>query len=345
MKHSNLECQISDLAQSRLSDRQAQLSILIDRLSEQGQSIINCPPPYTLLSHQVPPTRSGGGGTIDLLRHAAGTTIQWRYWPKKMADHTFIPFLDVTCGMAEPALVSHSICAGSIRVRDGHTGVETTINSGTTLFKSMHGADLRIEIGCDSPVSVTTCITGMTDLCSVIGSRHARYVLTSVDVDDDQKEMTIDSPFSDAPINNSPNSLVEEVAKLKMEARALECISLIMSRLTHTEPATSVSIRERQIEQIHAEMRKCTGKAPSLREISERYGISVKTLNSRFKKVYGNTISSYILDHRLNEAHRALQYTNIPTKVIAGQLGYSHVNNFISAFKKKFGYPPGSLRR
>jgi len=32
-------------------------------------------------------------------------------------------------------------------------------------------------------------------------------------------------------------------------------------------------------------------------------------------------------------------------KVLAARLGYSHVNHFIAAFKKKFGYPPGSLRK
>ncbi|NTW85245.1 MAG: AraC family transcriptional regulator, partial [Holophagaceae bacterium] len=32
-------------------------------------------------------------------------------------------------------------------------------------------------------------------------------------------------------------------------------------------------------------------------------------------------------------------------KALAANLGYSHVNNFIYAFKKKFGYPPGSVRK
>jgi AraC-like DNA-binding protein len=32
-------------------------------------------------------------------------------------------------------------------------------------------------------------------------------------------------------------------------------------------------------------------------------------------------------------------------KVIAERLGYSHVNHFITALKRKFGYPPGSVRK
>jgi len=32
-------------------------------------------------------------------------------------------------------------------------------------------------------------------------------------------------------------------------------------------------------------------------------------------------------------------------KTLAHKIGYSHVNHFITAFKKKFGVTPGSLRK
>lgn len=32
-------------------------------------------------------------------------------------------------------------------------------------------------------------------------------------------------------------------------------------------------------------------------------------------------------------------------KRLAERLGYAHVNNFTIAFKRTFGYPPGSLRK
>jgi AraC-like DNA-binding protein len=50
-------------------------------------------------------------------------------------------------------------------------------------------------------------------------------------------------------------------------------------------------------------------------------------------------------DHRLAQAHALLQTEQISMKVLAARLGYSHVNHFIAAFRKKFGYPPGSLRK
>jgi AraC-like DNA-binding protein len=53
----------------------------------------------------------------------------------------------------------------------------------------------------------------------------------------------------------------------------------------------------------------------------------------------------HVSEQRLDQAYDALMTTDVPIKLIAVNLGYSHVNHFSNAFRKKFGYPPGSLRR
>lgn len=73
--------------------------------------------------------------------------------------------------------------------------------------------------------------------------------------------------------------------------------------------------------------------------------MSARWLYEAFTREYGQTIFSFITDHRLNEAHVAMREGALPIKAISARLGYSHVNHFTVAFKKKFGYPPGSLRR
>jgi AraC-like DNA-binding protein len=62
-------------------------------------------------------------------------------------------------------------------------------------------------------------------------------------------------------------------------------------------------------------------------------------------ELYGKSLFSYISEVRLNEAHETLSSTEVPMKIIAKNLGYSHVNHFINAFGKQFGYSPGSLRK
>lgn len=87
------------------------------------------------------------------------------------------------------------------------------------------------------------------------------------------------------------------------------------------------------------------GKLPTLKELASLYGVSTSRLNEEFSACYGLKIVPYITQYRLKEAHDAIVNTSIPLKILASRLGYSHLNHFISAFRKHFGYPPGALRR
>jgi|GEM_PF-5700042 len=96
---------------------------------------------------------------------------------------------------------------------------------------------------------------------------------------------------------------------------------------------------------IHQQLINTKGKLPTMDELSDLYGCSIRTLNAEFTAEYGKAVQSYIVEYRFKRAYAALQQTSIPMKVLAGQLGYSHVNHFIAAFRKRFGCSPGSLRK
>jgi DNA-binding response OmpR family regulator len=87
------------------------------------------------------------------------------------------------------------------------------------------------------------------------------------------------------------------------------------------------------------------GKAPTLDELAQQFGRSAKLLNEEFADEFGQSIYSFMSEHRLIQAHAALAQTDVPIKQLAARLGYAHVNNFSIAFKRRYGYPPGSLRR
>lgn len=87
------------------------------------------------------------------------------------------------------------------------------------------------------------------------------------------------------------------------------------------------------------------GKLPVMAQLAAHYGCSVRILNKEFTAEFGQPMQPYITEYRFNYAHTALQQTTVPMKALADQLGYSHVNHFIAAFKKRFGYPPGTLRK
>lgn len=47
----------------------------------------------------------------------------------------------------------------------------------------------------------------------------------------------------------------------------------------------------------------------------------------------------------MQQAHEAILKSDVALKQLSERLGYSHVSNFSAAFKQRFGYAPGSLRK
>ena len=97
--------------------------------------------------------------------------------------------------------------------------------------------------------------------------------------------------------------------------------------------------------ELHALLLAVKSHYPSLDDLARRFFCSARRLNEDFKGEYGLSVYEFISDLQLKRAHAAILSTSIPLKRLAEDLGYSHVNHFNAAFKRHFGYPPGSLRR
>lgn len=83
----------------------------------------------------------------------------------------------------------------------------------------------------------------------------------------------------------------------------------------------------------------------SLSEIAMRTGINEFKLKNGFRQEFGTTVMAFVHDERLKRAKTLITETALPMKVIAIRAGYRSLPNFTTAFRKRFGYPPGSLRR
>ena len=83
---------------------------------------------------------------------------------------------------------------------------------------------------------------------------------------------------------------------------------------------------------------------PSLCELARVAGINEFKLKQGFKVLFNNTVFGYLTDYKLTQA-RELLVSNVSIKEVADQLGYSSVQHFNSAFRKKFGMPPGKVKR
>jgi len=79
---------------------------------------------------------------------------------------------------------------------------------------------------------------------------------------------------------------------------------------------------------------------PSLTELAKAAGINEYKLKKGFKETFGNTVFGYLADTRLELAKTDLLERKKSASEIAFELGYSSVQHFSTAFKKKFGVSP-----
>jgi len=83
----------------------------------------------------------------------------------------------------------------------------------------------------------------------------------------------------------------------------------------------------------------------TLSEIAHIAGLNECKLKYGFKYLFGKTVFGFIHRERLNTAKAMILESGLPMKSIAHSSGYRNVSNFATAFRKAFGYSPGSLKR
>ncbi len=79
---------------------------------------------------------------------------------------------------------------------------------------------------------------------------------------------------------------------------------------------------------------------PTLIELSEEIGLSLKKLKEGFKQIYGDSVYSFLFDYKMEHARKLLESGNHNVNEIGLKVGYSTASHFIAAFKKKYGTTP-----
>ncbi len=79
---------------------------------------------------------------------------------------------------------------------------------------------------------------------------------------------------------------------------------------------------------------------PSLNELANEIGLSLKKLKEGFKQIYGDTVYSFLFDYKMEQARIMLESNQFNVNEVGSKIGYSMASHFIAAFKKKFGTTP-----
>lgn len=83
---------------------------------------------------------------------------------------------------------------------------------------------------------------------------------------------------------------------------------------------------------------------PTLPELARLAGLNEYKLKRGFREQFGQTVFGYLADYRLREARAQLIGGRKTASELAFELGYSSLQHFSAAFRKRFGVSPRELR-
>lgn len=79
---------------------------------------------------------------------------------------------------------------------------------------------------------------------------------------------------------------------------------------------------------------------PTLQDLADEIGLSLKKLKEGFKQVYGNSVYGFLFDYKMEIARKMLSSGNLNVNEVGLRVGYSTASHFITAFKKKYNTTP-----
>lgn len=140
-----------------------------------------------------------------------------------------------------------------------------------------------------------------------------------------------------------------DIRNLYLEAKVQELLLLALEQTASAEEKTAdIVLRPYDIEKIreaHDYLLRNMENPCTLIELSHKVGINDFKLKKGFKKLYGTTVYDFLIDARMEKAKLLLLETDTPVHDIAFITGYKNLSSFITAFKKKTGYSPGSFKK
>ncbi|MFU1797576.1 helix-turn-helix transcriptional regulator [Paenibacillus azoreducens] len=83
---------------------------------------------------------------------------------------------------------------------------------------------------------------------------------------------------------------------------------------------------------------------PMLSVDAEHVSLSKKYVRQLFDEVRGVSLSSYILNARIDKVKELLRNTDLPITDISQQSGFQTKSHFFTAFKKAMGMTPSQYR-
>ena len=134
------------------------------------------------------------------------------------------------------------------------------------------------------------------------------------------------------------------IKELYIRGKVYELISLYFNRNDDTDmdqcPFLVSEDSVKRIRKAKEIMIARMSEPPSLTELAEEIGLSLKKLKEGFKQIYGDSVYSFLFDYKMEYSRKMLEYGQHNVNEVGLKVGYSTASHFIAAFKKKYGTTP-----
>lgn len=136
-----------------------------------------------------------------------------------------------------------------------------------------------------------------------------------------------------------------KLRKLYLEGKVLELVSLFCDEVIDARKNDKGLSKEdyRYLIQARELIDKHFLHPLTISQIAEQCFLSETKLKQGFKICFNCTVYEYIVEKRMEMAHRLLQNGKYKVKDVVWMVGYSNASHFIDAFKKRYGITPGEV--
>lgn len=135
--------------------------------------------------------------------------------------------------------------------------------------------------------------------------------------------------------------------RIYLEGKAIELIALRLGLLFdeiqnsfHSIPLSNSDIDK--LHQIKKVLYNKINNPPSLRDVSKEFGLNLTKLKSGFRTLFGISIGEYIRNVRMKQARYLLEHQGFNVSQASYTVSYNNISHFIRAFKKRYGFCPGT---
>ncbi|WP_273568861.1 helix-turn-helix transcriptional regulator [Maribacter halichondriae] len=227
---------------------------------------------------------------------------------------------------------------------DGRYALEVTEENSLLLYNTQLDLPMNLELASNSwMLSVVMTIRKFHSLFS----READYIPFLSDEYKEKKYYSQEgvSPAIAVVLSQIMNyNLHPSIKELYIKGKVYELIALYFNKSTDADieqcpflvDEDNVSRIRKAKEIMIARM----AEPPTLVELSEEIGLSLKKLKEGFKQIYGDSVYSFLFDYKMEHARKLLEAGKHNVNEIGLKVGYSTSSHFIAAFKKKYGTTP-----